>query len=89
MELTAKEAKRKATLDRKIMGGRKVTRLELSEAFALKRKQDHGRDEAETAPCTSCGKITSLRELDGKDDGTGNFEILECSTCYGPGYCSL
>lgn len=39
--LTAKEAKRKKVLGRKIFGGKKVTRKELSEAFALKRKQDH------------------------------------------------
>ena len=40
MELTAKETKRKDVLDRKIMVKKNATYAELSEAFALKRKQD-------------------------------------------------
>ena len=40
MELTAKETKRKAVLDRKMFSGKKVPRKEIMEAFDLKRKQD-------------------------------------------------
>lgn len=36
------------------------------------------------APCSCCKKPTPLRLLDAKDDGTGNFTILECQECYGP-----
>jgi len=39
--LNAKEEKRLNVLDRKIMGGRKVTRKEVLEAFDLQRKKAH------------------------------------------------
>lgn len=39
-------------------------------------------------PCDKCQKMTCLEDLDGKNDGTGNFTILECGDCYGPGYVS-
>jgi hypothetical protein len=35
-------------------------------------------------PCHKCRRPTHLRLLDGKDDGTGDFTILECQDCYGP-----
>lgn len=37
-------------------------------------------------PCHSCGELTHINKLDGKDDGTGNYTLLECADCYGPGY---
>jgi hypothetical protein len=37
-------------------------------------------------PCDGCGTPTHIDLLDGKDDGTGNFTILECRKCYGPGW---
>lgn len=39
-------------------------------------------------PCHKCGEMTHIEDLDGKDDGTGDFTILECGKCYGPGYAS-
>lgn len=36
--------------------------------------------------CSKCGKIMPLDLLDAKDDGTGNYNILECQDCYGPGW---
>ena len=36
--------------------------------------------------CHKCGTPTHINLLDAKDDGTGNFTILECETCYGPGW---
>lgn len=41
---------------------------------------------AEVAACHKCGVETPIDELDAKDDGTGNFTILECPDCYGPGW---
>jgi hypothetical protein len=29
-----------------------------------------------------------IDDLDGKDDGTGNFTIFECEKCYGPGWAT-
>ena len=43
----------------------------------------------EIYPCDCCGLPTHLNDLDGKDDGTGNYTILECGDCYGPGYRTL
>lgn len=40
----------------------------------------------DTAPCHTCGALTPIDELDAKDDGTGNYTILECEKCYGPGW---
>lgn len=37
-------------------------------------------------PCMACGASTHIHMLDAKDDGTGNFTILECEACYGPGW---
>jgi len=39
-----------------------------------------------TLPCSKCGEQTPAYLLDVKDDGTGNFTILECERCYGPGW---
>jgi hypothetical protein len=39
--------------------------------------------------CDACGTLTHIDLLDGKDDGTGNFTILECRKCYGPGWAPL
>lgn len=36
--------------------------------------------------CSKCGKVWHLHLLDAKDDGTGNFEILEGPCCYGVGW---
>ena len=40
-------------------------------------------------PCHSCGALTHLEDIDGKDDGSGDFNILECEKCYGEGYAPL
>lgn len=45
-----------------------------------------GTGTAEAAHCGSCGQLTALDLLDAKDDGTGNFTILHCRACYGPGW---
>ena len=37
-------------------------------------------------PCAACHKIVHIDALDAKDRGDGNFTILECETCYGPGW---
>jgi hypothetical protein len=37
--------------------------------------------------CSKCSAQVDVDLLDGKDDGTGNFNILECEVCYGPGWC--
>jgi len=37
-------------------------------------------------PCHGCGTPTHIDLLDAKDDGTGDFTILECRKCYGPGW---
>lgn len=41
---------------------------------------------SETQLCSKCGLPTHINDLDAKDDGTGNYTILECGDCYGPGY---
>jgi NAD-dependent SIR2 family protein deacetylase len=38
------------------------------------------------ANCHACGGRFHIDELDAKDDGTGNYTILECRECYGPGF---
>jgi hypothetical protein len=38
--------------------------------------------------CMKCEEYTHIDDLDGKDDGSGNFTILHCAKCYGPGYTS-
>ncbi len=40
------------------------------------------------ARCHKCNLPTDIEMLDGKDDGSGNFETLECPGCYGPGWAS-
>lgn len=40
----------------------------------------------ETMACHGCGIEESINLIDGKDDGTGNFNRLECVKCYGPGW---
>jgi len=42
--------------------------------------------DSEKLDCSKCGKPTPIDLLDAKDDGTGNFTILECQSCYGPGW---
>jgi hypothetical protein len=49
--------------------------------FADGSKSDQG-------TCHKCGKMFHLDDLDGKDDGTGDFNILECKKCYGAGFTS-
>ncbi len=39
-------------------------------------------------PCHKCNEMTHIDDLDAKDDGTGNFLLLECEKCYGEGYVS-
>lgn len=48
----------------------------------------HGRDHfgSDVGTCTGCGRVENLDLLDGKDDGTGDFTLLECVACYGPGW---
>ena len=36
--------------------------------------------------CHSCGKANHIHLIDAKDDGTGNYTILECQDCYGDGW---
>lgn len=36
--------------------------------------------------CSKCKTPTPIELLDAKNDGTGNYTILECRTCYGPGW---
>lgn len=38
------------------------------------------------AKCAKCGELKHLDLLDSKDDGSGNFTILECQGCYGPSW---
>lgn len=47
-----------------------------------------GKDESkwDWTACHSCKRLTPMHLLDGKDDGTGNFNILECRDCYGEGW---
>ena len=33
--------------------------------------------------CDKCGKQENINLLDSKDDGSGDFTILECIACYG------
>ena len=40
----------------------------------------------DTAKCHKCGETMHIDLLDAKDDGTGNYTILECRECYGPGW---
>ena len=40
----------------------------------------------EQTACHKCGEQTEIDLLDSKDDGSGNFTILECRHCYGPGW---
>jgi hypothetical protein len=37
-------------------------------------------------PCDRCGKPTPIELLDARDDGTGDFTIMQCRRCYGPGW---
>jgi len=36
--------------------------------------------------CHKCQLLFPIDELDAKDRGDGNFTILECKNCYGPGF---
>lgn len=36
------------------------------------------------ARCTKCNVLENINLLDGKDDGSGDFNLLECIRCYGP-----
>ena len=47
--LTKKEAAQKRQLDRKIFGGKLLTRKEISRALELKRKSDFAREQAAKA----------------------------------------
>jgi hypothetical protein len=49
---------------------------------------EHEVEVEETIKCAKCGTPTPIDEIDAKDDGTGNYTILECGKCYGPGYAS-
>ena len=40
----------------------------------------------ELFPCHACGTLTDINMLDAKDDGTGNYTIMQCRKCYGPGW---
>lgn len=39
--------------------------------------------------CSACGRMTPPTLIDAKDDGTGNFTVLECPACYGEGWQPL
>lgn len=39
--------------------------------------------------CHECGRPTPLALLDAKDDGSGDFSILHCKACYGPGWLPM
>lgn len=41
---------------------------------------------ADIFPCSTCKTPTHIDLLDAKDDGTGDYTILECRECYGPGW---
>ncbi|MBS4048338.1 MAG: hypothetical protein KG075_18475 [Alphaproteobacteria bacterium] len=43
----------------------------------------------DTEPCHGCGRTTPLDLLDAKDDGSGDFSILHCKACYGPGWLPM
>jgi hypothetical protein len=43
-------------------------------------------DDRDVIACDKCGKPEHLELLDSKDDGSGNFTILQCVACYGPGW---
>jgi hypothetical protein len=36
--------------------------------------------------CHICGCHENIELLDARDDGTGQFELIECIACYGPGW---
>ena len=36
--------------------------------------------------CTACNARTDIDLLDGKDDGSGDYNRIECPKCYGPGW---
>lgn len=38
------------------------------------------------ANCARCRRPTHIDLLDAKDGGDGDYTILECPACYGPGY---
>lgn len=40
----------------------------------------------ETITCMACGKPEHADLIDAKDEGTGNYTILHCIACYGPGW---
>ncbi len=39
--------------------------------------------------CDGCGVEEAAELVDAKDDGTGNFTVMQCIACYGPGYDML
>lgn len=39
--------------------------------------------------CDGCGRLTRIDLIDGKDDGSGDFNILHCPNCYGAEYNPL
>lgn len=43
----------------------------------------------DTMACRKCGRQTDIALLDAKDDGTGNFTLLECQRCYGEGWLPI
>lgn len=38
----------------------------------------------ETMACDACGIKEYIHLIDGKDDGMGDFNRMECVRCYGP-----
>ena len=42
-----------------------------------------------TLNCAACRRPTVVELIDGKDDGTGNFTVLHCPDCYGPGWAPI
>lgn len=39
--------------------------------------------------CHKCAERWPACLIDGKDDGTGDFTILQCPPCYGPGWSCI
>ena len=42
-----------------------------------------------TIKCMACGTPTAVELIDGKDDGSGHYNRLECPRCYGPDWAPL
>ena len=39
--------------------------------------------------CAGCGTLTHIEDLDAKDGGEGDHDVLLCRACYGPGWLPM